>query len=226
MKLGWKGKNKMDAVQKWNNQLKAQEIVEILNQHKFDAIYAPTIENAKEILRDMLSAGATIAVGGSVTLSSSGILDEIIRDRKYNFIDRYQAENYEHMLALYREGLTSDVFVSSVNAITKNGQLVCLDCTGNRVSSIIFGPKKVIIIAGVNKICDTLEEGIARAKKIAPMNARRISHTEAPCYCDGKCRPEQCTMHERVCNNIGIVDGCYYEPGRITVIIIPEELGY
>ncbi len=159
-------------------------------------------------------------------MNSTGIMDEIIRNPNYNFIDRFHADSYEHMLDLYREGLTSDVFVSSVNAITKEGQLICIDCTGNRVSSIIFGPKKVVIIAGVNKVCDTLEDGIKRAREIAPLNARRLPHKDAACYEDGICRREICKSKGRVCNNIGIVDGCYYTPGRITVIIVPEDLGY
>jgi len=216
----------MDAVQKWNYELKAKEIVGILNEHKFDAVYAPTVEDAKKVLIEKLPQGATIAVGGSVTLNSTGIMDEIIRNPNYNFIDRFHADSYEHMLDLYREGLTSDVFVSSVNAITKEGQLICIDCTGNRVSSIIFGPKKVVIIAGVNKVCDTLEDGIKRAREIAPLNARRLPHKDAACYEDGICRREICKSKGRVCNNIGIVDGCYYTPGRITVIIVPEDLGY
>ena len=216
----------MDAVQKWNYELKAKEIVGILNEHKFDAVYAPTVEDAKKVLIEKLPQGATIAVGGSVTLNSTGIMDEIIRNPNYNFIDRFHADSYEHMLDLYREGLTSDVFVSSVNAITKEGQLICIDCTGNRVSSIIFGPKKVVIIAGVNKVCDTLEDGIKRAREIAPLNARRLPHKDAACYEDGICHREICKSKGRVCNNIGIVDGCYYTPGRITVIIVPEDLGY
>lgn len=216
----------MDAVQKWNYELRAKEIVDILNGHAFDAVYAPTVEEAKKVLVEKLPEGAKIAVGGSVTLNSTGIMDEIIRNPKYNFIDRFHAESYEHMLDLYREGLTSDVFVSSVNAITKEGQLICIDCTGNRISSIIFGPKKVIIIAGVNKVCETLEDGIARAREIAPLNARRLPHKDAACYADGKCHREICKSKGRVCNNIGIVDGCYYTPGRITVIVVPEDLGY
>ena len=216
----------MDAVLKWNMEKNAKEIVGILNKAKFDAHYAQDAEEAKKIIRSLIPEGASIAVGGSVTLNETGVMQEIVRSPEYNFIDRFAAKSYEHMLDLYREGLTSDVFISSVNAITKEGQLILMDCTGNRVSSVIFGPKKVIILAGVNKVCDTLYDGIERTKRIAPLNARRLPHKEAPCYNDGVCRKEICNMHERVCNAIGIVDGCFYEPGRISVIIIPEILGY
>lgn len=216
----------MDAVLKWNMEKNAKEIVEILNDAQFDAHYAEDVETAKKIITELIPEGASIAVGGSVTLNETGVMQEIVRNPKYNFIDRFAATSYENMLELYREGLTSDVFISSVNAITKEGQLIMMDCTGNRVSSVIFGPKKVIILAGVNKICETMEAGIKRVKEIAPLNARRLPHTQTPCYEDGVCRKEICKMHERVCNAIGIVDGCYYTPGRISVIIVPEVLGY
>ncbi len=216
----------MNEVLKWNLENKAKKIVDILNTHKFDARYAETVDEAKEIMRSLIPDGAKIAVGGSVTLNETGVMNEIVRDPKYNFIDRFNAESFEHMLDLYREGLTSDVFISSVNAVTEDGELVLMDATGNRVSSVIFGPKKVIILVGVNKVCKDLTEAMKRVKEIAPLNARRIQHTGIPCYDDGICKKELCTMHNRVCNAIGIIDGCYYEPGRISVIVVPETLGF
>lgn len=216
----------MNEVLKWSLENKAKNIVDILNTHQFDARYAETVDKAKAIMRELIPEGAKIAVGGSVTLNETGVMNEIVRDPKYNFIDRFNPKSFEHMMDLYREGLTSDVFISSVNAITENGELVLMDCTGNRVSSVIFGPKKVIILTGVNKVCKTLDEAIKRTREIAPLNARRIPHPQVPCFEDGVCKKELCTMHERVCNAIGIVDGCYYEPGRITVIVVPENLGF
>lgn len=155
----------MDAVIKWEYENRAKEIVEILNHHMFDAKYAESSEAAKQMVEEMIPEGAKIAVGGSVTLNETGILADVIRDPKYNFIDRYNAGSYERMLDLYREGFTSDVFVCSANAVTKEGQIVSIDCTGNRVASMIFGPKKVIVVVGVNKVVDTLEDGIKRCKK-------------------------------------------------------------
>lgn len=216
----------MDAVIKWNYENKAHEIVDILNGHMFDAKYAENVDAAKKMVEDLIPEGASIAVGGSVTLNETGIMSDIVRSPKYNFIDRFNAGSFENMLELYRQGQHSDVFVTSVNAVTKEGQLVCMDCTGNRVSSLIFGPKKVIVVVGVNKIVNTLEEGIARCKKIAPLNARRLPHKGTPCFEDGVCKKNICRMHDRVCNSIGVVDGCYYFPGRISVIVVPEVLGY
>lgn len=216
----------MDEVIKWDYENKAHEIVDILNERAFDAHYAKDVNTAKELVESLIPDGSSIAVGGSVTLRDTGILEEIIRKPKYNFIDRYNCANFDEVLDKYRQGFTSDVFVQSVNAVTKDGQLVCMDCTGNRAAAMIFGPKRVIVVMGVNKICDTLEDAIARCRKIAPLNVRRLPHKKALCYEDGICKGKACKVHDRVCNNIGIVDGCFYTPGRISVIVVPEVLGY
>lgn len=214
----------MDAVQKWANERKIRDLMKVLEERDFDPVYAETAEDAKRIVMDMIPKGATIAVGGSVTLNETGILDEI-RKPEYNFIDRYNAGSFEAMLDKYREGYTADVFVSSTNAVTMGGQLVNIDCTGNRTSQIVFGPKKVIIVAGVNKIVDTVEDGIKRAKSIAPMNARRITH-KTPCAADDCIKCSDCRCQARICNVTSIVDGCHYFPKRITIVLVPENLGY
>ncbi len=214
----------MDAVQKWANERKIADLIEVLKERDFDAVMAADREEVRKIVMDMIPEGSTIAVGGSVTLNETGILDEI-RKPKYKFIDRYNTPNFEAMLDKYREGYTADVFVSSTNAVTMEGQLVNIDCTGNRTGQIAFGPKKVIIVAGVNKIVENVEEGIKRAKSIAPMNARRITH-KVPCATDDCSRCSDCRSNARVCNVVSIVDGCHYFPKRITIALVPENLGY
>lgn len=214
----------MDAVQKWANERKIADLIEVLKERDFDAIMAEDKDDARKIVMNMIPEGSTIAVGGSVTLNETGILDEI-RSDKYKFIDRYNTPNFEAMLDKYREGYTADVFVSSTNAVTMEGQLVNIDCTGNRTSQIVFGPKKVIIVAGVNKIVENVEEGIKRAKSIAPLNARRITH-KTPCAADDCIKCSDCRSNARICNVTSIVDGCHYFPKRITIVLVPEILGY
>lgn len=216
----------MDPVIKWSYEKKAHEIVDILNSHMFDAKYCASKEEVKGMVEEILFEGAKVAVGGSMTLKETSIYPDLVECGKYNFVDRYHATSYENMLELYREGLLSDVFVTSVNAVTKDGELLLIDCTGNRASAVIFGPKKVVVIVGVNKVVENLEEGLARCRKVAPLNARRLPHKGTPCYEDGVCKKAICKMHDRVCNNIAIIDGCYYTPQRISVIVVPEELGY
>ena len=214
----------MDAVQKWANELKIKELMKVLEYKGYDPVYAETPEEAKRIVMERIPEGSTIAVGGSVTLNETGILDEI-RSPKYKFIDRYNTKSFEETLDKYREGYSADIFVSSTNAITMDGKLVNIDCTGNRTSQIVFGPKKVFIVAGVNKIVENVEEGLKRAKKIAPMNARRIPH-KTPCSTDDCYKCSDCNIQARVCNVTSILEGCTYFPKRITVVLVPENLGY
>lgn len=209
-------------IKKWNLQNRARDVAEVLNSRNFDAHAVDTAEEAQAIVRSILKEGDTIAVGGSVTLNETGIMD-IVRDPAYHFIDRFNCSSWDETQDKYRQGFLSDVFISGTNAITMGGQLVNLDCTGNRTGCIEFGPKKVIIVVGANKVVDTLEEGIRRAKRIAPMNAKRIDH-KTPCCTDGHCA--NCTGENRICNIWSVIDGCYKYPKRITVIIIAEELGY
>ena len=214
----------MDGVKKWANERKIADLIKVLEDREFGAVMAKDKEDAKRIVMDMIPEGSTIAVGGSVTLNETGILDEI-RSDKYKFIDRYNTPNFEAMLEKYREGYHADVFVSSTNAVTMEGQLVNIDCTGNRTSQIVFGPKKVIIVAGANKIVKNVEEGIRRAKSIAPMNARRITH-KTPCAADDNIKCTDCHCQARVCNVTSIVDGCHYFPQRITLVLVPEKLAF
>lgn len=214
----------MDNVKKWAYELQAKEMVEILNKYNFDAIYAESKEDARRICMDLIPEGSSVCVGGSVTLKETGIIDDIMSG-KYKFYDRFNAGSVPKMHDVYRESYKADFIVSSSNAVTKEGQLVNIDCVGNRASQIAFGPKRAIIIMGVNKIVDTMEEGIKRAKSIAPLNSRRIRH-KTPCATDDCCTCSECMGQPRMCNFIGIVDGCFHFPKRITVIMVPEELGY
>jgi len=212
----------MDAVSKWSAECKAKEIIEILKEKDFDAVYAENAEMAKKIVMDMIPDGATVAVGGSVTLSETGIMDGLTSGR-YSFIDRFNTPSFEVALDRYREAFTADYFVTSTNAITRTGELVNLDCTGNRTSAIAFGPKRVIIVAGVNKIVDTVDEGMKRTKRIAPLNVKRLSHN-TPCAEDGICH--NCHNPHTMCNVTSIIHNCYKFPKRISVVIIPENIGY
>lgn len=214
----------MDATQKWANERRIRDLMKVLKENKFNAVYAENADEARRIVMDMIPEGSTIAVGGSVTLNETGILAEIQKP-EYKFIDRYHTKSFEEMLDKYREGYFADFMVTSTNAVTMTGELVNIDCTGNRTSQIVFGPKKVIVVAGVNKIVDTLDEGLKRAKQIAPMNARRITH-KTPCATDDNIQCSNCHCDARVCNVTSIVTGCHYFPGRITVVLVPEVLGY
>lgn len=205
------------------NLCKAKEIVDTLNKKHFKALYVETIAEAKEKLLGMIEEGASVAIGGSTTLSEMGLVD-ILRNGNYKFFDRYQDLPFDpDIVEIHRKSLTADFLLTGTNAITKNGELVNTDCTGNRVAPMIFGPKNVIIVAGVNKIVDSLDDAFKRIRKIAPMNSKRIKH-ETPCIETGHCM--DCDCKKRICNFTTIIHNGIKFEGRIKIIIIAEELGY
>nr|WP_217645071.1 lactate utilization protein [Pelosinus propionicus] len=198
-------------------------MVEILNKKYFQASYVQNTDEAKKKLFNMIEEGSTVAIGGSVTLSEMGLVD-ILRNGNYKFFDRYQNLPFDpDIVDIHRKALTADFLLTGTNAITKNGELVNTDCTGNRVAPMIFGPKNVIIVAGINKIVNCLEDAFKRIKEIAPMNSRRIRH-ETPCAETGTC--VDCDCKKRICNFTTIIHNGIKFEGRIKIIIIAEEIGY
>jgi len=213
----------VNKVKETENLRKAKEIVDTLNKKHFTALYVETIEQAKEKLLAMIEDGASVAIGGSMTLSDMGLVDSL-RQGNYKFFDRYQDLPFDpDIVEIHRKSLTADYLLTGTNAITKSGELVNTDCTGNRVAPMIFGPKNVIIVAGVNKIVDNLDAAFKRIREIAPMNAKRIKH-ETPCIETGYCM--DCDCKKRICNFTTIIHNGIKFEGRIKVIIIADELGY
>ena len=171
----------------------------------------------------MIDDGASVALGGSTTLSDMGIVD-VLRNGNYAFFDRYQNLPFDpDIVDIHRKSLTADFLLTGTNAITKQGELVNTDCTGNRVAPMIFGPKNVIIVAGVNKIVENLEDAFKRIREIAPMNSKRIKH-ETPCVETGYC--VDCDCKKRICNFTTIIHNGIKFEGRIKIIIIADEAGY
>jgi L-lactate utilization protein LutB len=212
----------MNKYRKIKYQLISKEMVDILREKGYISYYAEDKEEAKEKILNLIPEGSSVSVGGSETLKAMDMIEEFRKD-KYKFFDRYKKMPYEELYEVYRQSLLSDYFVSSTNAVTRDGKLVCTDSSGNRIASMIIGPKKVIIVAGANKIVNTLEDAFRRIREIAPMNARRVRH-KAPCVQTGKCM--NCELESSVCNYTGIIENGRKEPGRITVIVVAEDLGF
>ncbi len=212
-----------EEVVKWHNLCKAKEIVEILNKKHYKAQYVETLDEAKKVMFGMIEEGSSVAVGGSTTLTEMNAV-ETLRNGNYKFFDRYQDLPFDpDIIEIHRQSLTADYLLSSTNAITKNGELVNTDCTGNRIAPMIFGAKNVIIVAGVNKIVETLDDAFKRIREIAPMNAKRIYH-ETPCAELGYC--VDCDCKKRMCNFTSIIHNGIKFEGRIKIIIIADECGY
>lgn len=212
----------MNGLKKWQYQCIARNMVEILKAKQYDAHYAEDAGAARKIVLDMIPENSVIGLGGSVTLKEMGI-PEIFRQRPYKLIDRYNQPSWEAELQAYRDAQHSDYFVCGTNAITEKGELVNMDSSGNRVSSMIFGPQRVIIVAGANKVVGTLEDAMKRLKQIAPLNCRRLGH-KTPCAVTGKC--EDCNIQARMCNYTTIIHHGMKFQGRISVVLIAEDIGF
>lgn len=215
----------MDQNAQFVRQAQVERTLKALAKNRIPAVYAPTCQEAVEAVRGMLHPGDTVSCGGSMTLGECGIRD-LLKSGEYNFLDRETADAQE----VYRKTFSADAFLMSANAITEDGELYNVDGNGNRVAALIFGPKRVIVVAGVNKIVRNLDEAIARVKCMAaPANGVRLE-TRTPCSRLGKCPGAEggmtagCASEKRMCCQY-VVTG-YQREDRIRVVLVGEELGY
>ncbi|HXX35211.1 MAG TPA: lactate utilization protein [Thermodesulfobacteriota bacterium] len=213
----------MDPIKEWWIEEKAKKAVERLAAHDFKAIYVKAkVEAVQEILKQV-TPGMKIGIGGSLTVRELGILEKL-EAQGYTVYNHWKPGlSRESMLEIRKSQMTSDLFLSSVNAVTLNGELVNIDGIGNRVNSTVFGPGKVVLVAGYNKIVDDVQEGIKRIKNVAaPLNARRLN-IDVPCAKLGKC--VDCNSPNRICRVIVIHER---KPSltEMLVILVGEELGF
>ena len=213
----------MNKFRKWYAQKTATKMVDVLNAKGYDAHYAEDLQTAREMVLKIVPAGSSVALGGSETLKDMGLVSFFKESDDYNFFDRYQNIPFEDTVEIYRQSMLADYLVTGTNALTRTGELVNVDSSGNRVAGMIFGPKRVVIVCGTNKVVDNLDEAMKRIKKIAPMNALRVGH-KVPCNETGVC--EDCQIQQSVCNYIGIINSGRKFEGRISIIMIAEECGF
>jgi hypothetical protein len=212
----------MNENKKWQYRCLAKEAVDILDDNHYDAHYAENLQEAKDMVLGMITEGASVALGGSVTIDEMGLL-KIFREGNYKLFDRYQKLPHDEIIEIQRQSLLADFLVTGTNAITRNGELVNMDCSGNRVSGMIFGPKRVIVVVSANKLVDDVDAAIKRIKSIAPLNSRRIGH-ETPCVRTGKCM--DCNVKKRICNYLTVINHGWKFDGRISIIVIADEAGF
>jgi len=209
---------------RWYKEKLARETIESLAKNNIGACYVDTAEDACRKVISLIPPGSKVGYGGSLTLQQLGVM-AVLRDGNYDFIDRKIPEITEidnHRLR--RESLLADIFLMSTNALTLNGQLVNMDGVGNRTAALIFGPAKVIVIAGINKIVPNVEAAIERIKNyVAPIHAKR-NDRRLPCAEQAKC--VNCHAPKRFCNSLVITEHQYLEnKERLMVVIVGEELG-
>lgn len=202
-----------------------QKLKKLQNNFKVRNIevrYFETLENVKEDILNTIPAHCTVGIGHSATLQKIDITNWLFR--KGNIVyDKELAKSKEECKSLKKLALTADWYITGSNAVSIDGRIVNVDHSGNRAAAITFGPDKVIIVVGKNKVVDTVNEAIKRVKNIAcPLNAKRAG-MHPPCVTLGKCA--DCISTERVCNTLSIIEG-QADSERIRLYIVNEDCGF
>ena len=201
------------------NELLAQKTIKGLESRNMTGYYAATKEEALKLALSLIPEGSSIGMGGAMSAREIGLVDAL-KEGNYNFIDRDKMEDKRAaMLAAY----DADVFLSGTNAMTDDGILVNIDGNSNRVSAICQGPKKVIFIVGMNKVCGDLDGAMKRARNVAaPTNAQRFG-LSTPCAKTGKCM--DCKSPDTICCQF-LITRFSRHAGRIHVILVNDTLGF
>ena len=207
----------------WNEKV-AQTIIKNLEKRRMAGSYAAESDQARDEVLEMIPRGVTVFRCGSMTAMDMGLWEAVAALPEVNLIDPYRPElSPEEGMELRRQGMIADVMIASSNAITLDGKLVNLDGMGNRVAAMAFGPKKVILVVGMNKVASDLESAIARVKHYAaPVNNIRYG-LKNPCVKTGLC--SDCKTPQRICNMWSTIVG-HMIKDRIHVKLVGEHLGY
>ena len=213
----------MDKNVAWYIEKQVERTIKNLNSHNMEGYYVNNREQLLQKLKELIAEGSTVGVGDSMTLFETKIIN-FLRNGSFNFLDKYEekltkAEKRE----IYIKNFSADTFISSTNAITESGELYNIDGNGSRVAPMLYGPKQVIIVTGINKIVKNLEEAEIRVRQyVAPIDAKRLNK-DTPCSKLGYCI--DCKSPNRICNDFVVIKG-QFNKGRIKVVIVGEDLGF
>ena len=201
------------------NRLLAQKVIKGLKSRNMSGYYAENAEEALRLALELIPEGSSVTMGGATSAREIGLV-YALQQGNYNFIDRDNfADKRQAMLMAY----DADVFLSSANAITEDGVMVNIDGNANRVSAIAQGPKKVVFIVGMNKVCPDADAAMKRARNVAaPINAQRF-HLNTPCCKTGACM--DCKSPDTICCQF-LITRFSRHPDRIHVILVNENLGF
>ena len=212
----------MEQWEQWFQEKQVERTINALKKNNFEAFFVSDSKAAFEEVIKRIPDGSTVAVGGSVTLAQIGLLDAL-DNRNIRLISPLsQAKTPEQQRDLIQKSFSAEIFLSSTNAVTEDGKLFNVDASGNRVGAMFIGPKKTIIVAGVNKIVKDIEAAEKRVKEwTAPQNAKRLNR-KIPCVETGVC--SDCSSPDRICN---IYVALAKRPSRteVVVILVGEKLG-
>ncbi len=201
------------------NEVLAQTVIKGLESRNMTAYYAASKEEALRTALEIIPAGSSVTMGGCASAAEIGLVDALKDGADYNFIDRAGMDPRESLMAAY----DADVFLTSANAMTDDGIIVNIDGNSNRVSCIAQGPKKVVFIVGLNKVCPDFDSALKRARNVAaPSNAQRFE-INTPCKNTGRCA--DCKSADTICCQFLVTRYSRHE-GRIHVILVNDNLGF
>ncbi|MBS5932834.1 MAG: lactate utilization protein [Clostridiales bacterium] len=213
----------MDKNVAWYIEKQVERTIKNLNSRNMEGYYVNNREQLLQKLKELIAEGSTVGVGDSMTLFETKIID-FLRNGSFNFLDKYEEKlTKNEKREIYIKNFSADTFISSTNAITESGELYNIDGNGSRVAPMLYGPKQVIIVTGINKIVKNLEEAEIRVRQYAaPIDAKRLNK-DTPCAKLGYCI--DCKSPNRICNDFVVIKG-QFNKGRIKVIFVGEVLGF
>ena len=212
----------MDANKKENYRHLGETMIKRFERRNMDAIYCDTCEEAVKAVLDMMPAGSTVTWGGSMTLDEAGIRDAV-RAGGYEVVERKSGLSGDELQSILGKQMMSDYFLMSTNAFTRDGELVNIDGMGTRLAFLIAGPKHVIVVCGMNKLTTDVHAAFKRIHDVAsPANTVRLN-LNTPCAKTGICG--DCMGKETICCQ-EVITRYSRVPGRITVVMVGEDLGY
>ncbi len=213
----------MDNNVLWYIEKQIDRTIDNLRKHNMEGFFVKDDMELIELLKELIAEDSVVGVGDSMTLFETGIID-FLREGNYTFLDKYKKGIIsEEKKQIYIQNFSADTFICSTNALTENGELYNIDGNGSRVAPMLYGPKQVILVTGINKIVRNIEEAEKRVRNYsAPIDAKRLDK-KTPCTTLGYC--VDCKSPNRICNDFVVIRGQFIKD-RIKVIIVGKQLGY
>ncbi len=213
----------MDNNTLWYMEKRIDRTIKNLNRRNMDGFFVKDKNELITLLKKLIDDNSTVGVGDSMTLFETEVID-FLRKGNYVFLDKYRdGITSEEKRGIYLKNFSANTFMCSTNALTEDGELYNIDGNGSRVAPMLYGPKQVILVSGINKIVKDLEEAEKRVRNYAaPIDAKRLNK-DTPCTTLGYC--VDCKSPNRICNDFTIIRGQFIK-NRIKVIIVGEQLGY
>ncbi|MHA2393782.1 MAG: lactate utilization protein [Promethearchaeota archaeon] len=207
---------------------RVKRAIENLKAHNINCFFVEDEGEAREKVLEIVEPGTSVGVGGSMSVHSIGVIPKLeMRNTMHNPYNKDgKVDKSKNQTAIRKKGLVADYFLTGTNSITEDGYLVNTDGRGNRIGAMAFGPKKLILVAGVNKLVPNLDAAFERIRTVAaPLNAKRHGWDDIPCATSNDPDCNQCTTSHRQCNSTLIINNAR-DPERINLVLVNKNLGY